>query len=387
MKFLKKHGRKIFWVILALILFLIISPQGRAFYKTLIILPEFIPNSPVKTLNLLTQKPQVKEVEFQSGGRTIDADLWLPQSKSNHPAVVLNLGVDIDRKDPRTQELADIFARSGITTLVPNIPSLGRRRVLKEAKDDLIASFEYLNSLPNIKSNKIGFVGFCASGGLVLLAAEDDTVSDQVAFIVSVNPYYDLASLYKNITLRQIEDDGQIQDWNPNFKTVEIYNRETINLLESDADREILNNHLALIGQDKLGKGGFLELSGQNLNKLSPEAKFTYDGLTNTDPQKTDFYLENATNSQKNFLQELSPAAKISSLKAKTFILMDKNNIYIPYTEAQLLSEALAGRDHLFVETHILPAGDLADKLPAKDYLGESLKIFRFVYSVLLEIS
>src|SRR3989344_4686502 len=153
MKFLKKHGRKIFWVILALILFLIISPQGRAFYKTLIILPEFIPNSPVKTLNLLTQKPQVKEVEFQSGGRTIDADLWLPQSKSNHPAVVLNLGVDIDRKDPRTQELADIFARSGITTLVPNIPSLGRRRVLKEAKDDLIASFEYLNSLPNIKSN------------------------------------------------------------------------------------------------------------------------------------------------------------------------------------------------------------------------------------------
>ena len=66
---------------------------------------------------------------------------------------------------------------------------------------------------------------------------------------------------------------------------------------------------------------------------------------------------------------------------------MDKNNVYTPYTEAQLLNRALEGKNRLYAETKILPAGDLVQTLPAKDYLIESLKIFRFVYSVLLKIT
>jgi len=66
---------------------------------------------------------------------------------------------------------------------------------------------------------------------------------------------------------------------------------------------------------------------------------------------------------------------------------MDKNNIYIPYTEAKLLDKALLEKDHLFAETKILPTGDLTQHLPSKDYVGETLKIFRFLYSVLLEIT
>ena len=52
-----------------------------------------------------------------------------------------------------------------------------------------------------------------------------------------------------------------------------------------------------------------------------------------------------------------------------------------------MLDKALGGKEHIFVETKILPAGDLAESLPLKDYLGEAMKIFRFIYSVLAEIS
>ena len=123
------------------------------------------------------------------------------------------------------------------------------------------------------------------------------------------------------------------------------------------------------------------------LAKLSKKAKFTYEFLTNKDQTKVLYYQENTTSEQKAFIKDLSPSTNIENLKAKTFILMDKNNIYTPYTEAQLLNNALEGKNRLHVETKILPAGDLVQTLPAKDYLIESLKIFRFVYSVLLKIT
>ena len=390
MKKSKKAGKlrtKIIWAILILTIAVIITPWGRAFYKTLIILPEFIPNSPVKTINLMTPKPVIQEVVFNSGQRQIFADLWLPKKKGKFPAAVLHLGIDIDRKDPRVQKLANVFARSQVAILVPNIPSLGSRRVLAEGKDDLIASFEYLKSIPNTKEDKLGFVGFCASGGLVILAAEDSQIADGVSFVAVINPYYDLASLYKNITLRQIEDDGQTIPWQPNFKTIEIYNRETIGLLENKRDQDILNDHLTLIDQSQLETGNFDPLAQNEISQLSKEAKFTYEVLTNKNPDKVSYYLENVNPAQKNFLKEVSPSTNINNLKAKTFILMDKNNIYIPYTEAEILDKALREREHIFVETKILPAGDLATNLPLKNYLGESVKIFGFIYGILLKIS
>jgi|SRR3989344_780688 len=378
---------KIIWAILILIVAVIITPWGRAFYKTLIILPEFIPNSPIKTTNLLTRKPAIKEVEFESEDRTIYADIWYPNSSGKHPAAVLHLGVDIDRKDTRAQKLANAFARSGIITLVPNIPSLGKRRVLAEAKSDLVASFEYAKSLPNTKQAKIGFIGFCASGGLVLLASEDAKISDNVMYVVTVNPYFDLSNLYQNITTRKIRDNDGTHEWQPNFKTVEIYNRETINLLKNIDEEFILYNRLVSIDKNKLETGNFDPLAQNELSRLSKEAKFTYEFLTNKNPDKVSYYLENVNPAQKNFLRELSPSTDIKNLKAKTFIMMDKNNIYTPYTEAEMLHKALGTKEHLFVETKILPAGDLAENLPLKNYLGEAVKIFRFIYSILSEIS
>lgn len=387
MKLIKKHGFKIIVAFIAVILVASNIPWGRTFYKTVLILPEFMPNSPVKPGNFLTKEPIIQEVQYESFGRTINADLWLPATRGKHPAAVLHLGVDIDRKDERIQRLANAFARSGVATLVPNIPSLERRRVLAEGKDDLISSFEYLRSQAQIKKDKVGFIGFCASGGMVLLAAEDPKIADQIAFAVVINPYFDLTSLYENITLRRTEENGQELPWKPSFKTVEIYNRETVSLLDNELDLEILKNYLVKISPEDLVRGRYQTLTEKDQSRLSEEAKFTYDLLTNKDPQKTSYYQENTTAAQKTFVRELSPKTQIDKLKAKTFILMDKNNIYIPYTEAKMLSEALEGKDHLFVKTKILPEGDLVGSLPPKDYFFEGIKIFRFVYSILLEVS
>jgi len=382
-----KLKNKIIWALVILIVAVIITPWGRAFYKTLIILPEFIPNSPIKTANFLTKKPIIKEVQFQSYERTIDADLWMPKTPGKHPAAVLHLGVDIDRKDERAQKLANAFSRSGIAILVPNIPSLSSRRILKEGKEDLISSFQYLNSQAGIKQNGIGFVGFCASGTLVLLAAQDPRISDHTQFVVTINPYFDLSSLYKSLTTRQIEDNGHTFTWQPDPKTVEIYNRETINLLGNKGDIEILQKYLVSPDSELLKSGNFQPLSEKEINTFSKEGRFTYDLLTNKDPNKVSYYLENVNTGQKNFLKDTSPSTNIGNLKAKIYILSDKNNIYIPYTEAEALHLALANKDHSFSETKLIPAGNLANNLPLKESLVEFLKIYKFIWSILSQIS
>lgn len=386
MSFFDKHGLKIIAVTLAAVLIFANLSWGRAFFKTLILLPEFIPNSQVKTINLFTKRPQIKEVQFQGKNEPIYADLWLPDNKKKHPAAVLHLGVDIDRKDPRVQSLANSLARSGVATLVPNIPSLERRRILAEGKEDLTVSFEFLKNQPNIKKEKVGLIAFCASGGVVLLAAEEQKIAGDVDFIVVINPYYDLSTLYENVSLHQIKDNDQVILWQPHFKTVEIYNRETISLLENDSDREILKKYLVKISQERLEKGQYETLSPEDQNKLTKDGQFTYELLTSKDPNRISFYQENATENQKNFVRDLSPSTNIGSLKAKTFILMDKNNVFIPYTQAQMLDEAL-GKKATFAQTKLLPAGDLVENLPIGDYFSEGFKISRFIFLVLKEIS
>jgi hypothetical protein len=128
-------------------------------------------------------------------------------------------------------------------------------------------------------------------------------------------------------------------------------------------------------------------LTPEETSQLTDEALFTYEGLVNNDPSKVSYYLENANRAQKKFARELSPSTNIKKLKAKTFTLMDVNNIYIPYTEAEMLDKALGEKDHVFVKTQLLPAGDLNKSLSLKNYPQEVIKIFKFVYSVLREIS
>jgi len=47
----------------------------------------------------------------------------------------------------------------------------------------------------------------------------------------------------------------------------------------------------------------------------------------------------------------------------------------------------LRDKDHVFAETKLIPAGDLVNTLPAKDYAGEFLKIFGFIWGILSQIS
>ena len=156
---------------------------------------------------------------------------------------------------------------------------------------------------------------------------------------------------------------------------------------EEPKDRKILYDRLIILDIDKLETEESPPLTQEEINQLSDEALFTYDALINKDPTKVSYYLENINDAQKEFLKDLSPSTNIDNLKAQTFILVDVNNVFTPYTEAELLDRALTGKDHIFVKTQLLPAGNLVKNLSITSYPKEIVKIFKFVYSILWEIS
>lgn len=384
-RFWKKHRAKIIY---ALILTLILSTQfqpTKAVYQALITVPELIKDSPVRLLLALTRKPRVKEVVIESAGRKIYADIYFPNDRKKHPAAVLDLGLDIDRKDPRVVKVAETFARNGFIILTPNIPYLSTRRLTTTAVDDFIAAYQYLETQPNVKKNKMGFIGFCTSGGLTLVAAEDDRIAKSVDFTLVVNPYFNLENLYKAITTRQVDGNK----WLPHFKTVEVYNRETIALLQNSNDEMILFKNLINIGEENLAKGNFPKPSSEDNRKLSETGKFLHAALTNKDPKMSSYYLENATEAQKTFLKEISPQVEIQKLNAKAYIFAEKSFDYIPYTEARDLAGTLKGLDknYTYQELSTLPANTQVNRFPLKTYLIEGAKFVKFLLVFFREVN
>lgn len=378
-KFILSFSIAFFFFFIALVIFFQYQIKATLF------LLELIPNNLIKPLSWVTSKPTVTQVSYKTEkGEQIYADLWLPKDGGESPGMVLHLGVDIDKTDPRAQQMANAMARLGIATLVPNLNSLHKRRVLETSKQELISAHQFLSEHKNIDSGKTGFVAFCASAGLAAVAGGDIRISQEIEFLFLVNPYYDFANIYSAITTHTITNEGKSLAWQPHFKTVEIYNREAVNILTNESEREILWDILVRRKPTQLEARDFGELSQEQFTDLSREGKNTYMGLTSQTPEEAKLHFDQRTSDQERFRLELSPATFAEEIKARTFIVADTNNVYIPFTEAKELHQSVRGS--LFLQTSLVPAGEFNQKLKVYQYPVELWKALKFTGDFLKSI-
>src|SRR3989304_6090076 len=107
MKNLLKIGMtKLIFIFLILFILVGASKTGQAFFESVFLTLTWATEGKFTPINSFTNKPYTFEVYYQSGNETIAADLWIPNERKNtYPAAVLDLGIDIDRKDPRVQKV------------------------------------------------------------------------------------------------------------------------------------------------------------------------------------------------------------------------------------------------------------------------------------------
>src|ERR1700692_1191496 len=132
-----------------------------------------------------------KPVSYKRGDDTVQALLYAPVGKGPFPGLIviheywgLNDWVKEQASklaDQGYEALAIDLYRGKVATTPDMAHELMRGVPDDRAKRDLHAAFEFLQSQPNVRKNRIGAIGWCMGGGYALdVALEEPTLAADV---------------------------------------------------------------------------------------------------------------------------------------------------------------------------------------------------------------
>jgi carboxymethylenebutenolidase len=132
-----------------------------------------------------------KPVSYKSGDETVQGVLYTPAGKGPFPALIvihewwgMNDWVKEQASklaDQGYESLAIDLYRGKVATTPDMAHELMRGVPEDRAKRDLHAAFEFLQSQPNVKKDRIGAIGWCMGGGYALdVALQEPTLAADV---------------------------------------------------------------------------------------------------------------------------------------------------------------------------------------------------------------
>jgi acetyl esterase/lipase len=315
-----------------------LNRYGRVFVDATLYLPDMVLQVPMpyRPVELFTDKPSRERIEIEytsrNGPRSIEADLYTPRGKGPFSAEVFSMGappLDLDNK--RLIRIAEDSARSGVIMLVPFSERLDDELIEPEEIDALVAEFQYLQALPNVHQDKIGFFGASVGGSLALVAAGDPRIAAHVDHVVSFGGYYDALDTFGAIATRHIRYEDVDENWSPRWHAERVMAEQFINDVSDPKDRETLAR-------------AFVDLEPVDTSGLGEPAQRVYDFLSNRDPDRTQSLIEALPGDMVQKLDYLSPRTSIDNVSAELFIVHDRADPYIPYTESRRLEDHVHGR-------------------------------------------
>ena len=377
------------WPLLASLALLAVMPvllsrtrNGRVAVEAAILLPDMVLQVPLpfRPVDLISDAPKREHVtiDYQSrnGPRSIEADLYTPAQGANHVGVVFSMGAPpLPLDDARLVRIADDSARSGVVMLVPFSDRLDDIRIEPEEIDALVAEFQYVQHLPRVDPKRVGFFGASVGGSLALVAAADPRIADDVDHVVSFGGYFDALTAFGAIATHRIEYKDVDEKWTPRDHAERVMAHQLINRIDDPRDRDLLTRTFI---DDEPAKP-------EELATLSPVARSSYNFLANRDPGAVADLIRNLPSDAVAELDYLSPKTSIDRVKADLFILHDRADPFIPYTESRRMKDALVGRprahfDELQLFEHVRPKLDQQPDIIALD----STRLLFRLYQLLL---
>ncbi len=358
-----------------------LNRQGRVAVRASIYLPDMVLQVPyIRPVKLISSAPHVERVtiDYQSrnGPRSIEADLYTPAHGTNHAGVVFSMGAPPLRlDDPRLVRIADDTARSGVVILVPFSDRLDEIRIEPEEIDALVAEFDYVGGLPGVNPDRVGFFGASVGGSLALVAAADPRIADRVDHVVSFGGYFDALDTFGAIATHHIQYNGIDERWTPRDHAERVIAHQLIDRVDNAPDRELLTE-LFIDDEPK---------TPEQLASLGPVGRSSYDFLANKDPSQVTALIKRLPPNAVAELDYLSPKTSIDRVRAELFIIHDRADPFIPYTESRRLEDAIGGRtnahfDELRLFEHVQPKLNQRPEIIALD----STRVLFRLYQLLL---
>ena len=372
---LKRTGLTLMAIVAVAALFTAVTPQGRTSAKTAGLVVQVVPAFPVKPLGWFTHEPTRTAVTYPAGSRTAEADIYRIPDRGPRAALVFFLGVaPAGRDDPRVINLASGLARAGFVVLVPWSENMVNKRVAPADIDLLVAAFEYLASLDYVDPQRIGGGGFCVGSSMLVVAASDPRIRDDVAFINFFSGFYDGRDYIKQFAARQSFYGDTIEPWEPDKLTAEVFSILLVEALGRPEERDALSAHF----------NGGEQLTPAAIGGLSPEAHAVYRLLTGTTTlEEADELMSALPQHLLDAIDALSPSQHVQDLKARLLIMHDREDALAPIEESRRLADAVASRGNVrYTEFSFFQHVDPTEQVGVVGLLTESFKLYRHLYAV-----
>ncbi|MEE9284273.1 MAG: hypothetical protein V3V35_00950 [Dehalococcoidia bacterium] len=328
-------GVAVLLLLAAVLVWTTLTAHGRITAKSLLFLPNLIPDFPVRPINWVTRTPDRIAVTFSDGIETWSGDLYVPATSPPHPGIIVALGVTpAGRQDKRVERLGDGLARMGVVTLIPYSQSLIEKRVTPRDIDFLVEAYRFLAARPEVDPGRVGYLGVCVGSSLSLLAAQDPRIAGRVSFVNWFGGYYRLDELIASVVSRSYQRDGEVVAWTPDKLTEEVVQLRLIDLVDEPRERDLLHRD-AIEGQP---------LTPEETAGLSSTASVVRRLLRAESLDQARALIAQLPPEARQLLDTLSPATNLGRSRVRIFLMDDTSDRLIPYVHTRELAADLDGR-------------------------------------------
>ena len=322
----------------------------------------------------------ISEVTYSCGNRAIAANLYRPDDQGRHSGMILAHGAIEGGKDDLALRLAGkSLARAGYATLVPQLEKLSRFRLHQDDVEALVTSFQYLSTQQFI-SDKIGMMGVCLSAPLVLLAAAEPSISQDVAVIGSWGSYYNIKDWVQAVITEHCTYQGETKPWKPRMVLAEEVRKWLIELLPASSDRLYIEEML---------RGSS---PGSAESNLSPSGQAMYELLINRDPKRLGDLWARLDPKTQQTLAGLSPHLRIDQLQTRIAIIHTFVDDAVPSVESRKLAQAIEDDKKIYFRIfHQFSHVNLEELLKVRisnlhNIISEAAGFYLYIYHILYQL-
>lgn len=276
---------------------------------------------------------------------------YAPSATARRPVVIAHgvhyQGIDEGRLVPFAKDLA----AAGMMVLTPELTDVIDYRITDQGVGIIADSARYLrDEAPTASSDPdVGLVGFSFAGGLSLLAAGDEAIQDDVAYVLSVGGYHDLGRVMRFLVTSELETpEGTVEATAHEYGlVVAVYG--VLDRLVPEPDRRPLRDAFRAWLQEKRE-----EARGHAAKATTPEGQRLFTLLESGKLAELRPRLLAMLEERKEALNRLSPAGKLDQVKAPVYLLHGTGDTVIPPAEARWAEAELEGHPHQVLVSPLL---------------------------------
>jgi hypothetical protein len=286
-------------------------------------------------------------------------------------------GVGDNRTNAQLINLTESLARVGLVVMTMTTASLINMVLSPTEADAAVQAFTKLLHWPGIGSTRVGMLGISAGIGPASLAAADPRIRRQVAFLTFLGGFYNARDLLTDVGRRALIVNGHPEAWLPDRTALSVLANTLAGTLSAREGEEIMAafdiKHPTPLTSDQVAQ-------------LSPPAAAAYHLLVGDQRDQAQRNLNALSPAMQQLLEQLSPSSVVGQISAPVYLLHDRFDTHVPFTESVNFAATLTRLNHAhdLVEFSILQHAEVSSSLDIGSLLRDSPRLFGAIQAAML---